>query len=129
MASSVTILIVDDLSDMRTLMNLTLKRNGWNVLEARDGQEAIDVARQHQPTIVVMDYDMPTKNGAEACREITSDPSTAHIPVIVYTGHASAHIKEESYKAGAKQFLVKPITPSQMRQEIQNLLNGSNLDH
>ncbi|GIK62730.1 MAG: hypothetical protein BroJett018_05240 [Chloroflexota bacterium] len=126
---AVTILIVDDLSDMRTLISLTLKRNGWNILEARDGQEAVDIARQHQPALVVMDYDMPTKNGAEACREITTDPTTSHIPVIVYTGHASIHIKEESYKAGAKQFLVKPITPTQLRQEIQNLLTGSNLDH
>ncbi len=126
---AVTILIVDDLSDMRTLMSLTLKRNGWNILEARDGQEAIDIARQHQPALVVMDYDMPTKNGAEACREITNDPSTSHIPVIVYTGHASVHIREESYKAGAKQFLVKPITPTQLRQEIQNVLTGSTLDH
>lgn len=127
--SLVTILVVDDLSDMRMLMNITLKKNGWRVLEARDGQEAVDMARKEQPTLVIMDYDMPTKNGAEACREITSDPSTAHIPVIVYTGHAAAHIRDESMKAGAKQFLIKPIPPGKMREEVQTLLNGSDLDH
>ncbi|NDJ85970.1 MAG: response regulator [Chloroflexi bacterium] len=116
------ILVVDDLSDMRTLLGLTLRRNKWEVLEARNGVEALDVARSEMPDAILMDYDMPKMNGLEACEKLTEDPETAHIPVIIYTGYSASHVRDDALNAGAKSFLLKPITPSKLREEIQRLL-------
>jgi CheY-like chemotaxis protein len=116
------ILVVDDLSDMRTLLGLTLRRINWEVLEARNGEQALEVARQQIPDLILMDYDMPKMNGLEACRILTSDPTTSHIPVIIYTGYGASHVRDDALKAGAATFLLKPITPNQLRDELERLL-------
>lgn len=116
------ILVVDDLADMCTLLGLTLRRNGWEVLEARNGEEAVAMARTDQPDLILMDYDMPKMNGLDACRIITSDPATAHIPVIIYTGYSAVHVRDEALGAGATSFLLKPITPTRLREEIEDIL-------
>lgn len=116
------ILVVDDLADMCTLLGLTLRRNGWEVLEARNGEEAVMIARIEQPDLILMDYDMPKLNGLDACRLITCDAVTAHIPVVIYTGYSAVHVREEALEAGATSFLLKPITPTRLREEIEGIL-------
>lgn len=116
------ILVVDDLADMCTLLGLTLRRNGWEVLEARNGEEAVTIARIEQPDLILMDYDMPKLNGLDACRLITRDAVTAHIPVVIYTGYSAVHVREEAIGAGATSFLLKPITPTRLREEIEAIL-------
>lgn len=119
---AIRVLVVDDLSDMRTLLGLTLRRNSWDVLEARNGEQAVEVARVEKPNIILMDYDMPKMNGLEACRVLTNDPDTASIPIIIYTGYSAVHVRDDALRSGAKSFLLKPITPSQLRDEIENIL-------
>ncbi len=121
---SIKILVVDDLSDMRMLLGLTLRRNQWEVVEAEDGEQAIEMALAEQPQIILMDYDMPKMNGLEACTHITSTQETAHIPVVIYTGYSASHVREDALNAGATTFLIKPITPARLREEIMNLLNA-----
>ncbi len=119
---SIKILVVDDLSDMRTLLGLTLKRNKWQVIEAVDGEEAVEIARSTMPDVILMDYDMPTMNGLDACKLLTEDPTTTHIPIIIYTGYGASHVRDQVLSAGATSFLLKPITPKLLREEIQNAL-------
>lgn len=116
---SIKILVVDDLSDMRTLLGLTLKRSKWQVIEAVNGEDAITIAHQEMPDVILMDYDMPKMNGLEACKILTQDPTTAHIPIIVYTGYGASHVRDQVLAAGATSFLLKPITPKLLREEIQ----------
>lgn len=119
---TVRVLVVDDLSDMRTLLGFSLRRNNWEVLEARNGEQAIEIARSENPDIIIMDYDMPKMNGLEACRALSADPSTSSIPIIIYTGYGASHVKEDVMNAGARSFLLKPITPNRLRDEIQSFL-------
>lgn len=119
---SVKILVVDDLSDMRMLLGLTLRRNQWEVLEAEDGVQAVEAAINEQPDVILMDYDMPNMNGLDACSQISADDRTAHIPIVIYTGYSASHVREDAINAGATTFLIKPITPARLREEIMNLL-------
>lgn len=122
---SVKILVVDDLSDMRMLLGLTLKRNNWNVVEAHNGAEAIDVAKAEQPHVILMDYDMPEMDGLEACGALSNDSDTSHIPIIIYTGYSASHVRDDALEAGAASFLIKPITPARLREEISNLIQDA----
>lgn len=114
------ILIVDDLADMRTVINLTLKRSGWTVIEARDGVEALETARNELPDVILMDYNMPRLNGVDACRQIKNDPQTQHIAVVMYTGTHSTQVHEEAIAAGATKFLRKPILPPDLRAAVDD---------
>lgn len=120
---SVTILVVDDLADMRSLLGLTLQRAGWNIIEATNGQEAFEVALNQKPDLILMDYDMPGTNGLRSCEMLAGEPQTADIPIIIYTGHSSAHVREDVLEAGARSFLLKPIPASQLRDEVRKLLS------
>ena len=122
--SPVKVLVVDDLSDMRMLIGLTLRRNKWSVLEAKHGEHAIEVAQSEHPDVILMDYDMPTMNGLEACQALTTNPDTKNIPVIIYTGYSASHIRDDALNAGAKDFLLKPITPTKLRKEIESVLGS-----
>lgn len=121
-AQEITILVVDDLADMRSLLGLTLNRNGWQVIEASDGAEAVELARSKKPSLILMDYDMPAMNGLEACKKITTEDDTKNIPVVIYTGHSGFNMQEDVLAAGARVFLLKPIPPRQLRDTIKELL-------
>lgn len=121
--SEITVLVVDDLEDMRSLLGMTLRRSGWQTLEAANGQQAIEVAEQNKPDVILMDYDMPICNGMVACKTIKESESTAHIPVIIYTGHGGLGIEQQAMEAGASIFLLKPIPANQLKETIRHLLN------
>jgi two-component system phosphate regulon response regulator PhoB len=108
------VLVVDDLNEGRALMRFPLERDGWRVLEASDGSQAVVIALKEQPHIILMDYNMPFVNGIEACRQIKGNTSTAHIPVIIYTGLNLGDIRRQALEAGAYDFLVKPILTDEL---------------
>jgi len=118
------ILIVDDLPDSRFLMRMTLGRSGWDVIEAADGHEAVNLANMEMPDVVLMDYNMPVMDGVEACRQLNDMDDTAHIPVIIYTGafsggNAPDSLKSQAFDAGAVEFLVKPIMPNDLKSKVE----------
>jgi CheY-like chemotaxis protein len=118
-----TILIVDDLPDMRLVLRMTLERVGWEVIEAVDGQEAIEVTLASMPDVVLMDYNMPRKDGIQACREITQDAATAKIPVLIYTGALDSGLKQAAIDAGAADFMSKPLLPPMIRERVEQVYN------
>jgi len=113
------ILVVDDLLDMRMVLGLTLKRSGWEVVEAEDGLQAVQAARLERPDVIIMDYNMPHMNGIEACHEIKHDPDLQQIPIVIYTGAYASDVKEAALAAGADTFLTKPILPADLRAEVK----------
>jgi CheY-like chemotaxis protein len=118
------ILIVDDLPDSRFLMRMTLGRSGWDVIEAADGHEAVNMANIEMPDVVLMDYNMPVMDGVEACRQLNHMHETAHIPVIIYTGafsggNAPDSLRSQAFDAGAVEFLVKPIMPNDLKAKVE----------
>ena len=114
-----TVLLVDDEEDGRTIYRVLLEHSGYHVLEAADGGEALLLARSELPDLIVMNVTMPTFNGVDATEMLKEDPDTAHIPVIVLTGHEIPRIMELAWQAGCDDVLQKPFAPTALEAEVR----------
>lgn len=103
------ILVAEDNPDNRNLLTRRLERQGWNVVTAEDGREAVDVCRSAKPDLVLMDIAMPNMNGLEATRALRADPATAATKIIAVTAHAMDANRIECIEAGCDDFATKPI--------------------
>lgn len=117
-----TILVAEDNSDQRSLYVALLTGVGYRVLEASDGAEAVEVARQSQPGLVLMDVTMPGTSGWNAVRTLKEDPRTRAIPIIVVTGLASAWDRDASMASGCDEYLAKPVQPVRLLEEVRKFL-------
>jgi two-component system, cell cycle response regulator DivK len=104
-----TILVVDDNADNRYLLLQMLKLNGYSVICAINGREALDVVRQQTPDLVLMDMSMPVMDGWTATEMLKSQPKLAHIPVIAVTGHLTIDDLRRARDVGCSDHLDKPI--------------------
>ncbi|MBS0656929.1 MAG: response regulator [Verrucomicrobia bacterium] len=116
------ILIADDEPHMRRVIELSLRRGGYELVIARDGHEAVRLARSEQPALIVMDVNMPELNGVEALRTLKQTPETAAIPVIMLTARGHVLTRHEAESSGAALFLTKPFSPTQLLDEVRRLL-------
>jgi len=117
--SEYRILVADDEIDLRRFLADELsKRN--QVIEARDGIEAYELAKQYEPDLILLDYMMPDKNGMEVCREIRENQRLMHIPIIMLTARADERIKIECLKSGASDFLPKPFALAELKLRVQS---------
>jgi CheY-like chemotaxis protein len=101
------ILVVEDLADIRKMMKIMVELYGYEVIEARDGTEAVEQAREHQPALVLMDLAMPLMNGADAARAIKQTSKGASIPIIAVTAYQN--MDEEAIEAGCARVIHKPV--------------------
>lgn len=104
-----TILIVEDSTEIRTLIAFTLQRDGWHVVEASNGLEALRLARRHRPALVVMDINLPGMDGLEVTRQIRSDPALEDVPVLALTAYAFAATTTLARQAGCQHVMFKPF--------------------
>jgi CheY-like chemotaxis protein len=117
------ILIVDDDPLIRKLIVTTLQDvEGFRLLEASNGEAALEAAAQDRPQIVLLDYDMPLLDGVETCRRLRSDPMTAHAAIIMLTGMSDAAAEERAIGAGADLFLAKPFSPLHLLRIVDDLV-------
>jgi two-component system cell cycle response regulator DivK len=121
-----TILIVDDAQDFRETCALFLSLEGFRVLAADNGKEAVEMASDTLPTLILMDLSLPVMDGLEASKRIKHDKKTRHIPVILLTGHTSKGARAV-IEAGCEGFLVKPCTPKKIVEEIERVLRRSTI--
>ena len=117
-----TILVAEDNADQRSLYVALLSGVGYRVLEAADGAEAVEVARQSQPGLVLMDVTMPGTSGWNAVRTLKQDPQTHMIPIIVVTGLASTWDRDASIASGCDEYLAKPVQPVKLLEEVRKFL-------
>jgi CheY-like chemotaxis protein len=124
--TSENILVVDDEHGMRMLHTRYIKRilPDANVLHASDGAEALQLAREFNPKLIISDNDMPDIDGEEMVRKLKSDPMTANIPIIIVTGQDSDANREALKQYGAYAVLTKPITPEQLSEILKNIEAG-----
>ncbi len=108
------ILVVDDERDIVDLITYNMKREGYDVLSAFNGEEAVAKARQHQPDLVILDIMMPVLDGYDACKRLKSDARTAHIPVIFLTARSGEADEVIGLELGADDFVHKPISPRRL---------------
>ena len=118
------VLVVEDSAPQREMISELLAKSGMSVAVATDGVEALEQVKALQPDIVVLDIVMPRKNGYEVCREIKSDPSTQHVPVIICSSKGEDFDKYWGMKQGADAYIAKPFQPTELVGTVKQLLRG-----
>jgi len=116
------LLIADDEAGIRSLVRITLKSDAYEILEAADGKQALALAREHHPTLALLDVMMPNLTGFEVCRALKSDPATARTAVVMLTARASDADLEEGQVAGADEYLTKPFSPQALLRKVDEIL-------
>jgi CheY-like chemotaxis protein len=124
MATKKRILIVEDNDDYRYLLVIFLSREGYEVVEARTGSEAIEQVHATHPDLIIMDLALPGITGDEALARLKADPSTRKIPIVVATAfHEAAARVERVVAAGADEILHKPITWTTIQEVMSRYLS------
>lgn len=117
-------LVVDDDRVIQQLLEVNLELEGYEVAKASDGEEALRMARQFQPDIMLLDVMMPKFDGREVCRRIKADPSTSHIPVIFLSARAQDMDVSSGLELGASAYLTKPFDPVDLLEMVEKVLAG-----
>jgi CheY-like chemotaxis protein len=120
-----TILLVEDNELNRDMLSRRLARQGYQVVQAVDGGEAIARARDSAPDLILMDLSLPVIDGWEATRRLKADEATRRIPVIALTAHAMAGDREQAMAAGCDDFDTKPVELPRLLEKIAALLGAS----
>lgn len=115
------VLVVDDMDDHRELYALALRAAGFRVMRARDGHEAVRVARDWLPDLVVMDYSMPRMNGAQAMGLLAAEPSTARIPVVMISAFADDVPRGARLRCAA--FVAKPCLGDDLVRVVRRVID------
>ena len=116
------ILIVEDNEMNADMLSRRLRRRGFEVSHAMDGEEGISMVRELEPDLVLMDLNLPRLDGWEATRRIKADDGTKGIPVIALTAHAMQGDEEKALEAGCDDYDTKPVNFKRLLEKIQNLL-------
>ncbi|TMC44509.1 MAG: response regulator [Chloroflexi bacterium] len=120
------LLVADDLVPIRQMVRITLSTQGWTIVEAKNGNEALQMVRSEKPDLVLLDVDMgPGPNGFDVCRQIKADETTKDIPVVMLTAHESDSDRAIGFAAGATQYLTKPFGPLELIDTIRGILAHS----
>jgi CheY-like chemotaxis protein len=117
------ILVVDDSADNVAVMSLGLQEQGYRVVTASNGEEAISVATQTRPNLILMDISMPTLDGLGATRRIRENEVLRDVPVIAVTAFGTEGFQRAAYDAGVSGYLTKPIDFERMHQLVARLLS------
>jgi len=117
-----TILAVDDSASMRQMVSFTLKSAGFDVVEAADGQEALNIAKQKSFDLVLSDVNMPVMNGIEFVTNLRQESNYKYTPILMLTTESGGDMKMEGKKAGATGWIVKPFNPDQLLSTIKKVL-------
>ena len=120
--SGPTILVAEDNADQRSMYVAILTGVGYRVLEASDGAEAVEIARQSHPGLVLMDVTMPGTSGWNAVRAVRDQVETRDIPVIVITGLSATRDRDASFAAGCDAYLSKPVSPRRLLEEVRRFV-------
>ena len=121
------VLIVDDDAGSRLLMRRALERSGFTVSEAADGMAAVAAVETGECNAVLMDVEMPSMNGYDACKAIRARAGGAHLPIMMVTGRDDVASINQSYQVGATDFLAKPINWNLLGHRVQYLVRGGRL--
>jgi len=116
------ILIVEDKATSRELLRTVLEQQGYAVDEASDGEEALRKIREQPPDLVLLDLQIPTRNGYDVVREVRQDPRLQAVPVVAVTASAMQGDREKVLAAGFTAYIAKPVSLVQLRHEINQLL-------
>jgi len=116
------VLVVDDEANLTRSMTFILRKEGYQVEVASNGEEALTKALQVKPDVMLLDIMMPKKNGYEVCQEIREDPDLRDIYIIMLTAKGQEVDREKGLEMGADEFITKPFSPSQIVERVHAIL-------
>ena len=117
------ILVVDDDPDSLSILARHIRREGLTVMGASSGTECLNVVKQHQPDVILLDLMMPEMDGFALCRALRADPATAEIPVIMLTARDDVEARAEGMELGISDFIAKPVTRRELRERVHAQLD------
>ena len=113
-----TILAIDDSPTIRKLVTMTLEKNGFKVLTAEDGMNALDLIKSVQPALILMDINMPNLNGYQLCKLVKKHEETRDIPVIMLSGNDGIFDKYRGKRCGCDDYMTKPFETAELVAKI-----------
>ncbi len=122
----VKILVAEDERDIRELIAYTLKFAGYEIIQASNGAEAVDLATQEKPDLILMDVRMPRMTGYQACKVLKQKPETKDIPVIFLSAKGQESEIQQGLGAGAVKYILKPFAPDELTTQVELVLQEIN---
>lgn len=119
------ILVIDDELQTLKLIGLMLEKRGYNIIAAHTGSRGLEKAQAQQPDLIILDIMMPDVDGYEVTRRLRTNPDTADIPIIMFTAKQNLDDKVAGFKAGADDYLTKPVHPAEMVARVEAVLQRS----
>ena len=119
-----TVLVCDNEEPLRALVTAALAPAGYRIVEARDGEETLRLARSERPDLILLDMMMPVLSGVEVLGELRRDAQLSRTPVIMLTARAQASDRAAAARAGADEFVTKPFSPLQLARVVDQMLDG-----
>lgn len=119
-----TILIAEDNEDLRSMLGQLLEANGYGLLEAADGHQAVEAAVRERPDLIVMDLGMPGMDGLSAVAEIRRRGAAGETPIIILSAYDRLEYRTEAVHAGCAGFIAKPVDPAELLKTIRLLLRA-----
>ena len=116
------LLIVDDEAGVRALVRMTLDSGVYEIFEASEGFEALDLAREHRPDLVLLDVMLQDVSGMDVCRKIKDDPDLASTTVVMLTARAQTNDVGDAEEAGADGYFTKPFSPIALTRKVESIL-------
>jgi two-component system, OmpR family, phosphate regulon response regulator PhoB len=116
------VLVADDEADILELVRLRLVRSGYEVAVARDGHEALQIARERTPAIALVDVTMPGLDGYEVARALRTDPATSGVQLILLTGRTAPADVARGFEAGVDDYITKPFSPQALQLRVAEAL-------
>ena len=120
-----TVLIADDEPHIRHLVQMKLKAQGYRVLVASNGQDCLDLAREHHPELIVTDFQMPVLSGYEMSQQLAADDATAGIPIILLTARGHKLSEEQLCEAGIRLVIDKPFGPTDLMTRVRGMIQDA----
>jgi len=121
-------LVVDDEIYIVHILEFSLTMEGYDVITAADGEEALRRVEEDEPDLVVLDIMMPRMDGYEVCRRLREDPATRNLPVILLSAKGRPMDRDLGLDAGADDYIVKPFSPRRLLEKIRELMDRSPME-
>ncbi len=116
------LLIADDEEGVRSLVRMTLDSADYEIIEASDGEEALELARTHRPELILLDVEMPGRSGFDVCRALKQDAKTADATILMLSARAQEADMEDGAAAGADGYFTKPFSPFALMNKVDEVL-------
>ena len=122
--STRTIMVVEDYDDTRTLLKIGLEGMGYSVLEASNGQEAVDIAERERPDLILMDLDLPILDGIAATQRIRQQAEMESVPIVAVTAYPMSYTHVKAFAKGCNEYMPKPIDMSELARLVDRYLKS-----